>query len=184
MIDVRSPPVLLVVLLACGSRSDDTTSDASTGAAPLRPTEGLWSFGGGEVLGDDCPKGGPTIALDYVLTITGEGTFELSQPEDPDARALHSCTMAGADFECPSVELGGAGFISIAVGITGTFTREDRAVGVLSWTWHCAWIPSVPGTSSGGPPDDDELDCTDEIGDTCSMSQALAAVSAQRRRDG
>lgn len=140
------------------------------------------------------PGGGPTFPPEYILTHTGETTFKLSPPESKERAPLHVCTMSGADFGCPSVEIAGFGFISIAVGITGTFTSETHASGVR--TWHCGWIPPTSGTSSGGPSDGrssggssdgtssggpsdpilDSQDCTDEIGDTCSMSQKLEAA--------
>ena len=186
LIRMRSPTLLLIVFLAC-SPTDCTT---------IRPEEGLWSFTGGDVLESDCPEGGPTFPLEYILTRTGETTFKLSPPESKERAPLHVCTMSGADFECPSVEIAGFGFISIAVGLSGTFTSETHATGVRTWTWHCGWIPTTTGSSSGGPSDGtssggpsdgtssggpsdpilDSQDCTDEIGDTCSMSQKLEAA--------
>lgn len=168
LIGMRGLPLLLLASLACGP-SDVTT---------LRPEEGLWSFTGSDVLESDCPKVGPNFPLEYILTHTGETTFGLSPPESEGGSPLHVCTMSGADFECPSVEIAGFGFIRVAVGITGTFTSETHATGVETWTWHCGWIPPTSGTSGGGPSDpiQDSEDCTDEIGDTCSMSQRVEAA--------
>ena len=60
----------------------------------------------------------------------------------------------------------GAGFLETDLGIAGTFHSDTSATGTFTWTYICAEPPE------GVAP---ELECSDAIGDTCQVVQAMEA---------
>ncbi len=159
LVNCRASKLVVSVALVVGCASDDGTTDTAASSSttsetgpmpmssgtttgdptgePIAPAEGLWIFTPGAELERTCEGGqnGPfgSPVGEYRLEVGADDmTFTLTYPKSEEP--IHTCTRAGASFECPMVMIGGTTCESWDAALQGEFASATMAAG--EWVWR------------------------------------------------
>jgi hypothetical protein len=131
---------LLSTLIACGDKTEDTSSNTTTDTTQeeaFAPTLGEWTMTNLEITADTCglTQGDTGTPEDSVLTLTQntDGTYGLTV----DADLSFSCTLTGKNLACDPYTQSDNG-ISQSMTVTATFVDANNLHGSLGMDLTCA----------------------------------------------
>lgn len=133
---------LLSTLIACGDKTEDTSSNTTTDTTDttqeaFTPTTGEWTMSNLEITSDTCglgesDTGTPEDTL-MNLTLNTDGSYTL----EVDAELSFSCTLTGRDMACDPYTQSNQG-ITQSMVVNVTFSDANTLHGSLGMDLTCA----------------------------------------------
>jgi hypothetical protein len=132
-----------LALIACGDKTDDTSTEGGEETASVQPQEGAWTMTSIEFTTDTCGMDeGDTGATDDTaalnLTKNEDGSYTMVVDEE----LTLSCALSGADFTCDPVTMSeedadaGMTFIQ-TINLSGVFESNTAFNGDIGMEMSC-----------------------------------------------